>query len=403
MYRWSEFDSMDGVEEMPWVSASDIERWVYCPMSWKLAKEGVRADGEAVRLGSDRNHELRKMVTSIRSAVQRQRRETTIWVWWYGIVLFITMDAGIFIALNRTEEIELIARFLATLGLSALGASVLAVVVPWRDWLGVEIEAVAARRAFRELMSGDIPSFFEESDFKGGWFEGGRIEAAMLISTTLISLHAIGLHSAEDASQAGFILTTIALIWALLASWRLQRVLVENQVVEEITRDVDEDLLTSIDETIYTEDEASGMIEDAEHRVRGRPDRIVVMDGSFIPVEHKQGREPARPHASHIAQVRAHLLLMEASVGRPSPFGILQYHEHAHQVHWDGEAKEAISAILDDIRNAESTGQASRNHDQPGKCRSCSRRRACPEALGGALNTPQQDPQADNIGIRIPA
>ena len=130
MYRWSEFDSMDGVEEMPWVSASDIERWVYCPMSWKLAKEGVRADGEAVRLGSDRNHELRKMVTSIRSAVQRQRRETTIWVWWYGIVLFITMDAGIFIALNRTEEIELIARFLATLGLSALGASVLAVVVP---------------------------------------------------------------------------------------------------------------------------------------------------------------------------------------------------------------------------------------------------------------------------------
>ena len=220
MYRWSEFDSMDGVEEMPWVSASDIERWVYCPMSWKLAKEGVRADGEAVRLGSDRNHELRKMVTSIRSAVQRQRRETTIWVWWYGIVLFITMDAGIFIALNRTDEIELIARFLATLGLSALGASVLAVVVPWRDWLGVEIEAVAARRAFRELMSGDIPSFFEESDFKGGWFEGGRIEAAMLISTTLISLHAIGLHSAEDASQAGFILTTIALIWALLASWR---------------------------------------------------------------------------------------------------------------------------------------------------------------------------------------
>ena len=33
------------------VSASDIERHVYCPLSWELAKQGNTGQGEAVEFG----------------------------------------------------------------------------------------------------------------------------------------------------------------------------------------------------------------------------------------------------------------------------------------------------------------------------------------------------------------
>ena len=42
------------------VSASDLERFMYCPLSWQLAKEGAPGVGEAVEKGVEKHKEIHK-------------------------------------------------------------------------------------------------------------------------------------------------------------------------------------------------------------------------------------------------------------------------------------------------------------------------------------------------------
>ena len=40
------------------VSASDLERHAYCPLSWHLARSGVSGSGEAIELGKIKHKEI---------------------------------------------------------------------------------------------------------------------------------------------------------------------------------------------------------------------------------------------------------------------------------------------------------------------------------------------------------
>ena len=42
------------------VSASDLERFMYCPLSWQLAKEGTSGIGEAIEEGVEKHKEIHK-------------------------------------------------------------------------------------------------------------------------------------------------------------------------------------------------------------------------------------------------------------------------------------------------------------------------------------------------------
>ncbi|MDP6866607.1 MAG: hypothetical protein QGG62_06690, partial [Candidatus Poseidoniaceae archaeon] len=82
------------------VSASDLERFMYCPLSWQLAKEGASGVGEAVEEGVEKHKEIHNEMSDFQEALIRMRRSLLIWSWWYGIILAFVIDAIAFIYID---------------------------------------------------------------------------------------------------------------------------------------------------------------------------------------------------------------------------------------------------------------------------------------------------------------
>ena len=69
------------------VSASDVERFVYCPMSWRLSQEGVAAKGEEVRRGIEEHERLHTMIIERNQAREQFTKNLVIWSWWFSTIL----------------------------------------------------------------------------------------------------------------------------------------------------------------------------------------------------------------------------------------------------------------------------------------------------------------------------
>ena len=225
-----------------------------------------------------------------------------------------------------------------------------------------------------------MQSEWETIDFQGGWFEAGKFEISLLFTVILLGIHSIALVAAENRTQAGFILFTLAMLWTLAASWQLQRVLLTENSAELARKHTG---LEKDTEIAYSDDEeSSGLLIDENSGLRGRPDQIVIIDGEFIPIEQKTGRVPKRPHTSHKRQVLAYIHLVEINTKRTTPYGILRYgNEDIHQVVWDENTKEELFDEVKEIQRQMVCGGAKRNHDRLGKCQNCSRKYACKESL----------------------
>ena len=70
------------------VSASDVERFVYCPMSWRLSQEGVPAKGEEVRRGIEEHERLHMMIVERNQAREQFTKNLVIWSWWFSVVIY---------------------------------------------------------------------------------------------------------------------------------------------------------------------------------------------------------------------------------------------------------------------------------------------------------------------------
>ena len=67
------------------VSASDVERFVHCPMSWRLSQEGVAAKGEEVRRGIEEHERLHTMIIERNQAREQFTKNLVIWSWWFSV------------------------------------------------------------------------------------------------------------------------------------------------------------------------------------------------------------------------------------------------------------------------------------------------------------------------------
>lgn len=362
------------------ISASDIERHAYCPMSWSLARQGNSGQGEAIIDGKEKHAEIHKKVTEFQEKQIQFKRHLLIWTWWFSVIIALIIDSIAFIVIDDilVSPIDL-ARYLALWSVILLFATILAIYLPWRSWFGLS-ETLRQERN-RLIKQNDImQSEWETIDFQGGWFEAGKIEISLLFSVILLGIHSIALVAADNRTQAGFILFTLAMFWTLAASWQLQRALLTENAAELARKDVG---LNENTEVVYSDDEKSaGLLIDEDIGLRGRPDQIVVVDGEFIPVEQKTGRIPKRPHLSHKMQLLAYLHLVEVSTKRSTPYGILRYgNEDIHQIYWDDETKEELFSAIQEIQRLMVEGGAKRNHERKGKCQNCSRKYACSESL----------------------
>ena len=362
------------------VSASDIERHSYCPLSWELAKKGNSGQGEAIESGRLKHAKIHHRVTEFKSKQTQFKRQMIIWTWWFTVIIAIIIDS---VAFMMIDDVMLypkdVSRYLAMWSLTVLFAGITAIYVPWRKWFGVTGNLKQEKTKFIQETKIIEPEW-EPEGFEGGWFEAGKLEISLLFGAILLGIHSIAINGAENRQQAGFIMIILAMCWTLAASWQLQRALICENESELARKDVG---LVEGSEVAYSDDEESaGLLVDKSTGIRGRPDQIVVIDGEFIPIEQKTGRVPKRPHDSHRHQLLAYIHLVEVNTKRKTPYGILRYgNENIHQIMWDDEARKELYNEVQEIQRLMVNGGAKRNHKRAGKCQNCSRKYACPESL----------------------
>ena len=161
------------------LSASDLERHEYCPMSWALSRQGNSGQGEAIEAGIRKHAEIHQQMESFKEMKSTMRRATIIWTWWFSVVVAFMIDG---IAFNYIDDVLTtpidLARYLALWALVLLVAGLLATYLPWRSWIGWD-ETVSQRRTriLREHV--EIQPVFEKPNFIGGWFEAGRTEVSL--------------------------------------------------------------------------------------------------------------------------------------------------------------------------------------------------------------------------------
>ena len=363
------------------VSASDLERFMYCPLSWQLAKEGTSGVGEAIEEGVEKHKEIHNDMSEYQEAMIRMRRSLLIWSWWFGIIIAFTIDSIAFLYIDDVMNPPLeFAKILSMWSVSCLIVAILSIALPWRNWFSFERSIKEIRDLRKQFESTGLEPTWSPIGFLGGWFSAGRTEAGLLLATIVIGAHAIALVAAEDRDQAAFILIVIAFIWTFLATWQLQRSLkAENEMVENRKKAG----LEEGTELMYSDDDkSSDLLIDPVSGLRGRPDQIVIIDGEFIPVEQKTGKVPKKPHTSHRLQLLAYISLVETSTNKSPPYGVLRYGEDdVHQVFWDQHAQKHLQESIIEVQRLMVEGGAKRNHEREGKCRHCSRRYVCSESL----------------------
>ena len=359
------------------VSASDLERYTYCPMSWYLAAQGVSGQSQAIEKGLEQHQAIHESMMSLKGHQFEAKRNLLIWQWWYAVIVVLLIDT---LAVQYIDDINLnvmeFAKLLAAGALSFLVVGIVALLVPWR-------KAIGLKQPFRPDLNGEVETIapvLEPRGFMGGWFQGGLLEAFMFASAILLAVHSSALLFAENRQQASYVLALTTLSWTLLASILLRKALKNNDEAKRIA--IENDLKVTDEVSYSDDDENAQLLVDETTGLRGRPDQIVIIDSEFIPVEQKTGKVPKKPHDSHRLQALAYARLVEVTTGRTPPYALLRYgNENLHQLPWDDAAKEELNNQVAAIQATMAAGGATRNHDRPGKCKHCSRRHACDERL----------------------
>lgn len=136
---------------------------------------------------------------------------------------------------------------------------------------------------------------------------------------------------------------------------------------------------------IYTDTGAWGRVErplfSRTFLVTGKPDYLVSADGEVVPVEIKSGHAPVQPYASHVLQLAAYCLLVDECTQQRPPHGIIKYADRAFEVDYTPELEDELLETLDRMRADLEAGDASRSHDEPGRCQACGYRDWCDQRL----------------------
>jgi CRISPR-associated exonuclease Cas4 len=115
----------------------------------------------------------------------------------------------------------------------------------------------------------------------------------------------------------------------------------------------------------------------------GRPDYLVKTATGIVPIEVKSTRCPAggRAYDSHAMQLAAYCLLVEDGIDERVPYGIIRYADCEVVIDYTPELREELILLLAELRDAREAQDVHRSHDDARRCRGCSMRELCDEAL----------------------
>jgi CRISPR-associated exonuclease Cas4 len=118
------------------------------------------------------------------------------------------------------------------------------------------------------------------------------------------------------------------------------------------------------------------------HQLVGKPDYVVKHGQQTIPIEVKSSNAPADgPRRSHLLQLAAYCLLIEEHYQHRPEYGIIRYADRTFEIDYTPVLETALIDTLDAMRANLLEGEATRSHDEPGRCVHCGYRHACDERL----------------------
>jgi CRISPR-associated exonuclease Cas4 len=325
------------------LSAADVEKFGYCPLSWWLSRGLAAEEGSELAEG-EKKHEAAAADLKGIEVHEAQAREAEAGVLYFAIAASIVATVGLrFIGAAPIQTSQ-------TLSAISLIWLLAAVYFLFRaDRIATPRDKLVSERVIL-----------------------GFAMAGVVIATAAVSLQTVQ----NDALAQGF--EAIALLWLVGASVFLYRSLgaLGIAAATRARYDVRGDLVY-VDSTA----EKPKLFVSKRLGLSGRPDAVVMDGDHHIPVELKTGRVPRGPLFSHILQVVAYCVLLEEEYGRAPPYGIIRYGDTAFEIEYNEDQKQLLLQKLGEMRGAIVKGEAHRNHNRPGKCIHCSRRSGCPERL----------------------
>ena len=324
-----------------WISASDVEKYGYCPLSWWLSEKEKEVINEDLKQGNKQHQEIGEKVDSIRS---------------------------------KEEHISKIENIILWLAVSATVISIMGITFLYPENIFSNIFII---NSLVWLLAAAFLLYVGESRILD--FQETKLERMILIFAMVATvLAAYGMAFPIADYNLAKVAQVVSLVWLIGASYWLKLSLTL-QKEAKTTRDE----MNLEDEITYVDNpkKEPEMLKSEKYNLRGRPDFILEREGKGVPVEVKTGRVPKGPFFSHIIQIAAYCLLIEEETGSPPPYGIVRYGDTEFEVDYDEDLKELLISKLEDMREILKTKDVHRNHNRKGKCKNCSRRDLCPESL----------------------
>ena len=323
------------------ISAADIEKFGYCPLSWTLSWKEKEDSSEELEGGKQRHDDIAHSVSEVKK-LERRALTTEKMVLWCAVIATVVAYFGI--------------DLLPFLHKPSVSQIMLVISLIW-----ILAALFFLRTAFK-------------TPVKGTRLQYERLIVLFALVAVILALNAL-LFLWVDENLAQW-MEAIALVWLVAASFFLQRSLTFSQAARNLKKELH--IKGAVE---YVDLDGSKLLTSERYGISGRPDYVLLVEGAPIPVEEKTGRVPKGPLFSHILQVATYCLLLEEKTGKTVPYGILKYGAHQHVIEFDEGLKKTLFQKIQEMREIADGKPAHRNHNRPNKCAGCSRREICPERL----------------------
>ena len=320
------------------VSAGDLEKYAYCPLSWWLSKKHKVVSKTGVAHHKNVENELKEI----------QKKEKKIkfyekYTLFFSISASIVAIAGIALLYGEMENF-------------------------WKYFFIVMSLLWLLNSSFFLYRASKVESILK-----------ARYEKLLLISSMgaiIIAFFAILFSYPANASISRFA-EILALIWVILANLLFYRTLYMADAI--IAKKIKYIPLKGEIEYVGADREGKEIKSD-KYGIRGKPDYIIKIDDDHIPVEEKSS-DLMSPTFPHVIQVTAYCMLVEDEYGTAPPYGILKYKNAEFKIPYEERWKKLVLQFREKMLKDIERGETHRNHNNKRKCNNCVRKEYCPERL----------------------
>ncbi|MCD6512974.1 MAG: CRISPR-associated protein Cas4 [Thermoplasmata archaeon] len=323
---------------MKYVSAGDIEKYAYCPLSWWLSKKHKVVSEGGVARHRQAEEELKDIAKKEKILEVYEKASLAI-----SVTATLAAISGIALMYTGMEE-------------------------TWNSFFIILSFLWLYNSLFFLYKHSKVDSILKP-----------RYEKVILISSIgaiILALISILLRIPRNPELGRFV-EIVALLWVISANILFFHSLsVSEKLIEKKVRYMP---LTGEIEYIGAAYEGEEIVSE-KYGIKGKPDYIIRLNEDYIPVEEKSG-DSEHPYFSHVMQIIAYCMIIEDKYGSPPPYGILKYRNRQFRIPYEEKWKKAVMKIRENILRDMERGEAHRNHRSKEKCATCARREFCPEKL----------------------